>query len=84
MELNEILLEVTEIYRKVLEDKSVLLTEETTANDVEGWDSMNHTILISEVEKYFNLRFKLKEMLGFKNVGDMIRTIHAKQQGADQ
>ena len=39
-------------------------------------------VMISEVEKHFNIKFKLKEILGFKNVGDMIRTIHGRLQNA--
>ena len=51
---------------------------ETTANDVAEWDSLNHTVMISEIEKHFNTRFKFKEVIAFKNVGDMVNTLKIK------
>ena len=53
---------------------------ETTANDVDGWDSLSHTLMIVETEKHFKIRFKLKELLSFRNVGDMVTAIQSKLQ----
>ena len=55
-----------------------MINSETTADDVDEWDSLNHTVMIVEVEKHFTVKFKLKELLGFKNVGDMCRCIKVK------
>ncbi len=82
MEKQNILSELTGIFKKVFENDSVILQMDTTANDVDGWDSLTHTSMIVEVEKHFNVKFKLKEVLGFKNVGDMVNMIHTKLETA--
>ena len=82
MNVDEILKQVNEIFRKVFENGNIQVAMDTTANDVDEWDSLNHTAMIVEVEKHFNLKFKLKEVLSFQNVGDMVNTIHTKLQSA--
>ncbi|MBK6445177.1 MAG: acyl carrier protein [Bacteroidetes bacterium] len=78
MDKNEILNQLTIIFKKIFENDAVILQMDTTANDVDGWDSLTHTSMIVEVEKHFNVKFKLKEVLSFKNVGDMVNMIHSK------
>ena len=74
----EILDQVQGVFRKVLNDPSVTLHESTTAEDVNGWDSLSHVKIISEVEKQFKIRFSIKEMLTWKTVGDMIDSLYSK------
>lgn len=69
---------LTEVFRQVFDDPSIALTPETTADMVEGWDSLSHINLILAVENRFNIRFKQKEVMGFKNVGDLARCIEDK------
>jgi acyl carrier protein len=52
----------------------------TTANEVDGWDSLSHVNLIMAVEGRFKIRFTQKELLTFKNVGDLLRAIESKIQ----
>jgi acyl carrier protein len=59
------------IFRKVLEDDSIELKPETTAEDVDGWDSMNHIFLVVEIEKRFGVKFQAAEMEELKNVGEL-------------
>jgi acyl carrier protein len=59
------------IFRKVLEDDSITLKAETTAEDVEEWDSMNHIFLVVEIEKRFGVKFQAAEMEELKNVGEL-------------
>ncbi len=82
METAEIIVQLNTVFRRVFENENINITVETTAMDVEEWDSLSHTILMMEVEKFFNVKFKLKEMLGFKNIGDMVNTIQTKLAGA--
>ncbi len=82
MELNDILYQVNEIFKRIFENENIVVKMETTASDVDKWDSLNHTVMISAVEKHFNVRFSLKEMLGFQNVGDMVRTVQKKLQAS--
>jgi acyl carrier protein len=51
-----------------------------TAQDIEKWDSLRHIQLISEVERVFGIKFKLREILHMNNVGDLIDLITAKQE----
>jgi len=76
--MEEIISECTEIYREVLQNKDIELEESTNANDIDEWDSLNHTILLNDVQKHFGIKFKLKEIIKFKNVGDMCRLIQEK------
>lgn len=70
--------EVYERLNKVFEDvlfHEVDLKDGTTAPDVEGWDSLSHISLIAAVEDEFGFRFKMKEVVGLKNVGQMVDVI---------
>ncbi len=69
---------LTEVFRQVFDDPSITLAPETTANDVEGWDSLSHVNLIMAVENRFNIRFNHKEVVSFKNVGDLARCVESK------
>ncbi len=56
-------------------DEEIKLSAETTAEDVEDWDSLTHISLISAVEAEFGVRFKMKEVSAMKNVGEMVAII---------
>ena len=66
------------IFRQVFEDSSIAVTHEMTATDVEKWDSLSHIAMIIAVEKEFRIKFKLKELITMKNVGDLITWITNK------
>jgi acyl carrier protein len=67
------------VFQKVLEENDITITREMTAQDIEKWDSLRHVQLINEVERAFGIKFKLREVLSMKNVGDLIDLIHMKQ-----
>ncbi len=69
---------LTEVFRQVFADPEITLTPETTANDVDGWDSLSHVNLIMAVENRFNIRFNHKEVVGFRNVGDLANCVEKK------
>lgn len=75
MSREEILKKVNDIFHDVFEDDSIVVVEETTADDVEDWDSLMHITLISEVESAFGFKFQMKDVVGMKNVGEMIDII---------
>lgn len=68
------------VFQLVFEDDTIQITDEMTADDIDGWDSLSHVNLIVAVETQFNIRFSQKELLTFKNVGDLRRTIESKIQ----
>jgi len=78
MNNTEILQQVEAIFKDVLDENDIILTETSTANDVEGWDSLTHIQLIVAIEKHFKIKFSSKEILSWKNVGEMIDSIFSK------
>lgn len=78
MEKIEILTKVQDIFRDLLDNESIVLKSETTADDVDGWDSLIHIQLIVAIEKYFKIKFTSREILTWKNVGEMIDCIALK------
>ncbi|MGN0574951.1 MAG: acyl carrier protein [Ruminococcus sp.] len=75
MNRNDIIKRLTEVFRDVFDDSSIVITDRTTSADIEDWDSIEHINLIGAVEDEFGLRFKMKEVSGMKNVGEMIDII---------
>ena len=78
MEKNQILEEVQEIFREVLDNEEIVLASETTADNIEEWDSLTHIQLIVAIEKHFKIKFTSKEILSWQNVGEMIDCIATK------
>ena len=65
---------LNEIFSDVF-DEEITLTPETTSADIEDWDSLTHITLVSEVEDAFGFKFSMKDVLGMKNVGEMVDII---------
>lgn len=78
MERAEIFSRIQTIFEDILDDEVITLGETTTADDVEGWDSLTHIQLVVAVEKHFKVKFKSKEILSWKNVGEMVDCIASK------
>ena len=80
MQEAEIYAKLTTVFRNVFDDECVL-TPETTADDVEGWDSLNHIRLILAVSKAFTTKFSASEVGELKNVGELVELIRRKSAG---
>ena len=78
MEKAEIVKELTPVFRKVLNNDKLVLTDALNALDVENWDSLSHMLLIAEIETKFAIKFRLKDLNKMSNVGDMITIISSK------
>ncbi len=78
MERKDILERVQTVFREELEDETIVLTENSTAKDIEDWDSLSHIQLVSAIEKHFGIRFLSREILSWQNVGEMVDSIAAK------
>ena len=75
MNMEEVIRRLNEVFRDVFGDDSISVSEETTSADIEDWDSIEHINLIGSVESEFGMKFKMREVSGMKNVGEMIRII---------
>ena len=74
MERSEVYSRLADVFRDVF-DREVALADETTAADVPGWDSLNHITLIGTVEDEFGVKFPMKDVVGMKNVGELVDKI---------
>ncbi len=66
------------IFQQVFDDDAIHVTPATTADDVDGWDSLSHVNPILALETAFQECLSQKELLSFKNVGDLYHSINAK------
>lgn len=78
MERSEIFKKVNEIFCDELDNDDIVLTDETTADDVEEWDSLSHVQLIVAIEKAFGIKFTSNEILSWNNVGELIDSIEKR------
>lgn len=78
MDKEKIRTDLSAIFNKVFKCGEIEITDTLTAADVERWDSLSHLTMISEVEKHFGIRFKLKELTGMKNTGELIQLVADK------
>jgi acyl carrier protein len=77
MEIN-LLNKLQAVFRTFFKNESILLTEITTAEDIENWDSITHLNLINEIENQLGISFSFEEILKMKNVGELIEIIKSK------
>lgn len=73
--MDEIFEGVQEIFRDNFDDEDLIITRETSANDIEDWDSLEQINLLTAMEKKFGLKFKLEDVRGLENVGDLLDLI---------
>lgn len=66
------------VFRRVFDNDAITIFDEMTANDVAEWDSLAHINLIMEIEEEFHLKFTVDDIVGLKNVGEMIELIERK------
>lgn len=79
MERKDIFNKLNEIFEDVLDlDETPKLTDTTSADDIEEWDSLSHIQLIVAIEKAFKIKFTSHEILKWKNVGEMVDSITTK------
>ncbi|WP_047414383.1 acyl carrier protein [Cellulophaga sp. Hel_I_12] len=76
MENKEILDKIKPVFIEVLGHDNFELNESSTTNDIDGWDSLSHMMIIGEVEKVYNIKFKLFDLMTMHNVGDLIKSIN--------
>ncbi len=78
MERQEVFEKLTGIFEDVFDIEDVELTDATSADDIEEWDSLSHIQLIVAVEKAFKTKFTSLEIMKWKNVGELVDSILSK------
>jgi acyl carrier protein len=74
----EVVVRLNHLFRDVFDDDNVSVTGDTTAADIDGWDSLAHITLILGVEREFRIKMSAAEVGSLKNVGQMIDLIVAR------
>jgi acyl carrier protein len=74
----QIYAQLTELFRELFADDAIVLSPETTADDIDGWDSFNHISIIVAVETRFGVKMHANEIERLNNVGDLVAAIAAK------
>ena len=78
MSRDEVFDRLEQVFRDVFDDDSIVLYEDTTADDIDDWDSIEHITLIAAVEKEFGMRFSMGEVSGMKAVGEMVSILQQR------
>lgn len=76
--MDEIFDRLNKVFRDFFDDEEIELEEETTADDIDDWDSLNHITLMAAVEDEFGIRLSMGEVSGLKNVGELAQAIERK------
>lgn len=77
----DILEQIRLVLADVFDDDELAVTEETTAEDIDGWDSFAQMQIIAGLEETFDIHFTIEEVVGFKSVGDMVKTVEEHLEG---
>ena len=70
--------DLTEIFHEIFNDDSIVLKPETTAEDIEEWDSFHHLALVVAIEGRFEIKFEEEEIVSLTNVRDLVGLIETK------
>lgn len=75
MTREEVYERLNEVFREVFDDESIEVCDKTTSDDIEDWDSLEHINLVDAVEQEFDIKFTMAQVVGMKNVGEMVDVI---------
>lgn len=75
MKREDVMRKVQDIFREIFDDDELVISEDTTADDIEDWDSFEHINLVIAMEKEFSVKFPMKKVVVLNNVGEMIDLI---------
>ena len=78
MEKKDIIIKIKEILVSILGHENFEMVDELEAKNVDGWDSLSHMMIITEIEKKFEIQFKLKELNKLNNLGSLLKLISSK------
>lgn len=73
------IIRVQEIFREVFDNQNITITENTSPEEIEDWDSFNHVKLILSLEEAFDIKFDIEEVLELNKVSDIINAVKNKK-----
>ena len=71
----DVLDKIQSVFRDIFDDENLVITEETAASDIDGWDSFAQMQIIMGIEELFNIKFSTDDVIGLKNVGDIVKVV---------
>ena len=74
----DLLPEVQQVFRSVFDSDDLVITRESNAHSVDGWDSLAHISLVMALEKKYKVKFGLGELRELENVGDLLNLLGKK------
>lgn len=78
MTREEVFEKINEVFRDVFEDEDIVVSDSTTADDIDDWDSLEHINLVNAIEDEFDIKFDMGQIVTMKNVGEMVDIILEK------
>lgn len=78
MDREEIYERLNGVFQDVFDDDTITVNDDTTADDIEDWDSLEHINLVAAVESEFGIKFSMGQVMTMKNVGEMVDIILQK------
>lgn len=77
MKRNEIDERVIKVFEDFFDEKEIVISVDTTVEDLDGWDSVAHIQLIFEVEEAFGILFDAEEIPGLTSVRKIADRVEA-------
>ncbi len=75
MTREEVYKRLNNVFRDIFDDETIELNDETTADDVDGWDSFEHINLVVAIQEEFDFKIPVGKVVTMKNVGEMVDII---------
>ncbi len=75
MTREEVYERLNKVFRDVFDDEEITVNDETTADDIDDWDSFEHINLVVAVEDEFSFKIPMGKVITMKNVGEMVDII---------
>ena len=78
MDRSRIIEKIQDVMIDVFDVDDLDISESTTAEDIEEWDSLSHIRFMITIERFFKFKFRNEEISELKNVGDLAGAIERK------
>ncbi|MFI5150056.1 MAG: acyl carrier protein [Bacteroidia bacterium] len=75
--MNDTLIELNKVFCDVFRNKNLVLRADSNTSSIDGWDSLTHMLLVAAIEKHFGLTFTLRDVMQFRNAGDIAACIQS-------